>query len=97
MGTGSVRMAKTDAIELEAKVISALPNTMFRLEVEIAGKAHSVLGHISGRLRRNFIRILPADKVRVELSPYDLTRGRIPRRLCIARAARTGRAVHSHE
>ncbi len=74
-------MGKSDAIELEAKVTQALPNTMFRLEVDIGGKTHSVLGHISGRLRRNFIRILPGDKVRVELSPYDLTRGRITRRL----------------
>ncbi len=79
--TGSSCMGKSDAIELEAKVVTALPNTMFRLEVEIGGKSHSVLGHISGRLRRNFIRILPGDKVRVELSPYDLTRGRITRRL----------------
>jgi translation initiation factor IF-1 len=75
-------MAKTDdKIEVEAKVIAALPNTMFRLEVEIGGKKHQVLGHISGRLRRNFIRILPGDTVRVELSPYDLNRGRITRRL----------------
>lgn len=74
-------MAASDSIEVEAKVVSALPNTMFRLEVEIGGKVHSVLGHISGRLRRNFIRILPGDRVRVELSPYDLTRGRITRRL----------------
>lgn len=54
---------------------------MFRCEFELAGKKHLVLGHISGRLRKNFIRILPGDKVRVELSPYDLTRGRITRRL----------------
>ncbi len=74
-------MGKSEAIELEAKVIAALPNTMFRLEVELGGKKHSVLGHISGRLRRNFIRILPGDTVRVELSPYDLSRGRITRRL----------------
>lgn len=74
-------MASSDAIEIEARVVAALPNTMFRLEVEIGGKMHSVLGHISGRLRKNFIRILPGDKVRVELSPYDLSRGRITRRL----------------
>jgi translation initiation factor IF-1 len=74
-------MGKSEAIEMEAKVIAALPNTMFRLEVQLGGKTHSVLGHISGRLRRNFIRILPGDNVRVELSPYDLTRGRITRRL----------------
>lgn len=80
MATGS-GMAKSEAIEVEAKVLAALPNTMFRLEVQFGGKTHSVLGHISGRLRRNFIRILPGDTVRVELSPYDLSRGRITRRL----------------
>ncbi|MBX3396009.1 MAG: translation initiation factor IF-1 [Phycisphaerae bacterium] len=74
-------MASTDVIEVEADVIQALPNTMFRLEFEHEGKKHQVLGHISGRLRKNFIRILPGDRVRVELSPYDLTRGRITRRL----------------
>ncbi len=75
-------MAKSDsAIEMDAKVVAALPNTMFRLEVEVGGKIHGVLGHISGKLRKHFIRILPGDRVRVELSPYDLTRGRIVRRL----------------
>jgi len=74
-------MAKTEAIEVEAQVVQALPNTMFRCEFEMGGKKHSVLGHISGRLRKNFIRILPGDNVRLELSPYDLTRGRITRRL----------------
>jgi translation initiation factor IF-1 len=74
-------MAKTEPIEVEAEVVQALPNTMFRLEFELGGKKHSVLGHISGRLRKNFIRILPGDTVRVELSPYDLSRGRITRRL----------------
>lgn len=75
------RMASTDVIEVEADVIQALPNTMFRLEFEHEGKKHQVLGHISGRLRKNFIRILPGDRVRVEISPYDLNRGRITRRL----------------
>ena len=75
------KMAKTEPIEVEAVVVQALPNTMFRLEFELGDKKHKVLGHISGRLRKHFIRILPGDKVRVELSPYDLTRGRITRRL----------------
>lgn len=74
-------MAKSEPIEIEAQVVQALPNTMFRLEFELGGKKHCVLGHISGRLRKNFIRILPGDRVRVELSPYDLSRGRIIRRL----------------
>ena len=67
-------MAKKDAIEVEGTVIEPLPNTMFRIELE---NGHHVLAHISGKLRMNFIRILPGDRVRVELSPYDLTRGRI--------------------
>ena len=74
-------MPKSEPIEVEAEVVQALPNTMFRLEFELGGKKHRVLGHISGRLRKNFIRILPGDTVRVELSPYDLSRGRITRRL----------------
>jgi translation initiation factor IF-1 len=74
-------MAKAEALEMDAKVVAALPNTMFRLDVEMGGKTLQVLGHISGKLRKNFIRILPGDTVRVELSPYDLTRGRIVRRL----------------
>ncbi len=74
-------MAKTEAIEIEGRVLQALPNTMFRLELELGGKKHLVLAHISGRLRKHFIRILPGDMVRVELSTYDLTRGRITRRL----------------
>jgi len=74
-------MANTNVIEVEAEVVQALPNTMFRCEFDMGGKKHSVLGHISGRLRKNFIRILPGDKVRLELSPYDLSRGRIMRRL----------------
>ncbi len=74
-------MANVEPIEVEAHVVQALPNTMFRLEFELEGRKHAVLGHISGRLRKHFIRILPGDMVRVELSPYDLTRGRITRRL----------------
>lgn len=74
-------MADQNAIEAEGRVLQALPNTMFRLELEVGGKKHKVLAHISGRLRKHFIRILPGDMVRVELSPYDLSRGRITRRL----------------
>jgi len=69
-----VRLAKKDVIEVEGKVIEPLPNAMFRVELE---SGHEVLAHISGKIRLNFIRILPGDRVRVELSPYDLTRGRI--------------------
>jgi translation initiation factor IF-1 len=68
-------LSKEDAIEVMATVIEPLPNAMFRVELE-NGK-HQVLAHVSGRMRKNFIRILPGDKVAVELSPYDLTRGRI--------------------
>ncbi len=67
-------MAKQDVIEVEGTVIEPLPNAMFRVELE---NGHKVLAHISGRMRMNFIRILPGDKVTVELSPYDLSRGRI--------------------
>ena len=67
-------MAKDDVIELEGTVIEALPNATFK--VEIPG-GHQILAHISGKLRINFIRILPGDKVTVQMSPYDLTRGRI--------------------
>ena len=68
-------MSKEDAIEVMATVIEPLPNALFLVELE-NGK-HQVLAHVSGRMRKNFIRILPGDKVAVELSPYDLTRGRI--------------------
>ncbi len=71
-------MPKKDSIEVEGKVLEALPNAMFRVEL---ANGHKVLAHISGRLRMNFIKILPGDKVMVELSPYDLTRGRITYRL----------------
>ncbi len=67
-------MAKEDVLELEGTVVEALPNAMFHVELE---NGHQILAHISGKLRMNFIRILPGDKVTVELSPYDLTRGRI--------------------
>lgn len=71
---GGVSLAKDDVIEVEGTVIEALPNAMFQVELE---NGHKVLAHISGKLRMNFIRILPGDKVTLELSPYDLTRGRI--------------------
>ncbi|MEN6332509.1 MAG: translation initiation factor IF-1 [Smithella sp.] len=67
-------MAKEEAIEVEGRVIEPLPNAMFRVELE---NGHKVLAHISGKMRMHFIKILPGDKVTVELSPYDLTRGRI--------------------
>jgi len=67
-------LPKDDVIEVEGKVVEALPNAMFLVELE---NGHRVLAHISGKLRMNFIRILPGDKVNLELSPYDLTRGRI--------------------
>jgi translation initiation factor IF-1 len=65
---------KEDAIEVEGTVVEPLPNAMFRVELD---NGHKVLAHVSGKMRMNFIRILPGDKVKVELSPYDLTRGRI--------------------
>ena len=68
------RMSKEDAIEVMAVVLEPLPNAMFRVELE---NKHQVLAHVSGKMRKNFIRILPGDKVAVELSPYDLNRGRI--------------------
>jgi translation initiation factor IF-1 len=71
-------VAKKDAIEVEGTVVEPLPNAMFAIELE---NGHRVLAHISGKLRMNFIRILPGDRVRVELSPYDLSRGRITYRL----------------
>ena len=67
-------MAKEEAIEVEGTIIEVLPNAMFRVELE---NGHAVLAHVSGKMRMNFIRILPGDHVTVELSPYDLTRGRI--------------------
>ena len=67
-------MAKSDMIEVEGVVVESLPNTTFQVDM---GNGHTILAHISGKLRMNFIRILPGDKVTVEMSPYDLTRGRI--------------------
>jgi translation initiation factor IF-1 len=67
-------MAKEELIETEGKVLESLPNAMFRVELE---NGHIVLAHLSGKMRMNFIRILPGDKVKLELSPYDLSRGRI--------------------
>ena len=71
-------MSKEDAIEVEAVVKEPLPNAMFKVELE---NGHEVLAHVSGKMRKHFIRILPGDRVRVELSPYDLQRGRITYRL----------------
>ncbi len=67
-------MSKADAIELEGTVVEKLPNAMFRVKLE---NDHEVIAHISGKLRMNFIRILPGDKVTLEMSPYDLSKGRI--------------------
>ena len=67
-------MAKDDVIEVEGTVLETLPNAMFKVELE---NGHVVLAHVSGKIRMNFIRIFPGDKVTVELSPYDLNRGRI--------------------
>jgi translation initiation factor IF-1 len=71
-------MAKEEAIEVEGIIQEALPNAMFRVELE---NGHNILSHISGKMRKHYIRILPGDKVKVELSPYDLTRGRITYRM----------------
>jgi translation initiation factor IF-1 len=67
-------MAKEEKIEVEGTILEALPNAMFRVEME---GGHKILAHISGKMRMHYIKILPGDKVKVELSPYDLTRGRI--------------------
>jgi translation initiation factor IF-1 len=67
-------MTKEEKIEVEGTILEALPNAMFRVEVE---GGHKILAHISGKMRMHYIKILPGDKVKVELSPYDLTRGRI--------------------
>lgn len=71
-------MAKKEAIEVEGTVVEALPNAMFRVEL---ANGHEVMAHISGKIRMHYIRILPGDKVLIELSPYDLSRGRITYRL----------------
>lgn len=70
-------MPKDDSIEVEGRVLEPLPNAMFQVELE---NGHKILAHISGKMRMNFIKVLPGDKVTVELSPYDLTRGRIIKR-----------------
>ena len=67
-------MVKEETIEVEGEVVEALPNTMFRVSLD---SGHTVLGYISGKMRRHYIRILPGDRVKIELSPYDLDRGRI--------------------
>ena len=71
-------MSKADVIEIEGTVVEKLPNAMFQVELE---NGHEILAHISGKIRKNFIKILPGDKVKVEMTPYDLTRGRITYRL----------------
>ena len=73
-GVEPLIMAKEELIETEGKIIESLPNAMFKVELE---NGHVVLAHVSGKMRMNFIRILPGDKVKLELSPYDLSRGRI--------------------
>ena len=80
-------MAKDDVIELEGIVTDALPNAMFKVDI---GNGHTILAHISGRLRMNFIKILPGDKVTVQMSPYDLTQGRITWR------SKKSKENHSH-
>lgn len=67
-------MSKKDAIRIEGKVLEALPNAVFRVELD---NGHQIMSHVSGKMRMHFIRILPGDKVTVEMSPYDLTKGRI--------------------
>jgi translation initiation factor IF-1 len=71
---GEISMAKEEPIQVQGKVVETLPNAMFRVELE---NGHQILAHISGKMRMHFIKILPGDTVTVELSPYDLTRGRI--------------------
>jgi len=72
------RMAKDDVIEMDGTVVETLPNTMFRVRLE---NGHTVIAHISGRMRKHYIRILTGDKVKVEMTPYDLTKGRITYRM----------------
>jgi len=74
VGYAARRMGKEEKIEMEGEITEALPNTMFRVKLD---NDHEVLGHISGKMRRHYIRILPGDRVKIELSPYDLDRGRI--------------------
>jgi translation initiation factor IF-1 len=77
MVMGKDRMAKRDAIEVEGTVTESLPNAVFRVEIDAPDGKHLVLAHLSGKVKMNFVRIVPGDRVRVELSPYDLTKGRI--------------------
>lgn len=70
-------MAKVSHIEMEGTVVASLPNAMFRVEVDVGEGKHLILAHISGKMRKFYIRILPGDRVTVQVSPYDLTRGRI--------------------
>ena len=83
-------MSKEDAIEVMATVLEPLPNAMFKVELE---NKHQVLAHVSGKMRKNFIRILPGDKVAVELSPYDLNRGRIVYRYKLKLSSRAKRGI----
>ncbi len=78
MTLGKIQMAKEDQIEMEGKVIDTLPNTMFRVELE---NGHIVTAHISGKMRKHYIRILTGDSVKVEMTPYDLSKGRITFRM----------------
>ena len=71
-------MSKEDSFEMEGTVVDTLPNTMFRVQLD---NGHIVMAHISGKIRKNFIRILPGDRVKVEMTPYDLSKGRITFRL----------------
>jgi translation initiation factor IF-1 len=75
---GSEGRGKEGVVKLEGEVVELLPNTLFRIKLS---NGHVVLGHISGKMRMNFIKIMPGDRVEMEMSPYDLTRGRITRRL----------------
>ncbi|RJP30939.1 MAG: translation initiation factor IF-1 [Phycisphaerales bacterium] len=70
-------MGKAEVIEMEGTVVQALPNAMFQIEVDVGEDKHRVLCHISGKMRKHYIRILPGDRVLIEVSPYDLNRGRI--------------------
>ncbi len=70
-------MAQSDSIQFDARVLKALPNAQFIVEADAGGTKHEILAHISGRMRKNFIRIVPGDTVTIEVSPYDLSKGRI--------------------
>jgi translation initiation factor IF-1 len=84
-------MAKEETIQMQGEIVETLPNAMFRVKLE---NGHIVLGHISGKMRMHYIRILPGDKVTVELTPYDLTKARITFRKCkIARRERVVRVI----